>query len=372
MEPLRIGIIGCGNISGIYLNNLTRFPTTKVLAVADLDAAKATEVAAKYGLVALTPEQLLADPTIELVVNLTVPRVHFEVNLQALDAKKHVYVEKPLALSRKDGARTMIRAGEAFDAQGNRLLVGAAPDTFLGAGLQLCRQLIDEGAIGKPIGFNAFMLSHGPEDWHPNPEFYYQKGGGPLFDMGPYYLTALVSLLGPVKAVNGLARASFKERRIGSEPKKGAIIDVETPTHIVGLLEFEEGAIGQITTSFDVWHSKFFNLEIYGTEGSLGIPDPNNFDGQVFLRKARQEEWEEVPNTRPYSQNSRGLGVLDMAYAIRTGRPHRASGRLALHVLDIMESILESSEKGERVEIANTTNRPAPLPATLPVDDLDG
>ena len=363
MDPLRIGVVGCGDISGIYFENLQKFSMTEVVACSDLDGGKATARADQFGVPrVLSTDALLADPEVELVLNLTVPKAHGPVNLAAVRAGKHVYVEKPLALSREE-AKT-IRA--------SNVLVGGAPDTFLGAGLQTCRRLIDSGAIGEPIGVNAFMMCHGHESWHRSPEFYYEVGGGPLFDMGPYYLTALVSLLGPIASVSGAARVTLPTRTITSEPKRGKVIEVETPTHIVGTLGFANGAIGQITTSFDVWSHTMPHIEIYGTEGSISTPDPNGFGGPVRVKAAKDDAWREVTVEGPYSQNSRGLGVLDMAHAIRRGREARASGALAYHVLDVMQAILESAESGSRISIASSVSRPSPIPVDAPEDDLPG
>ncbi len=361
MEPLRVGVIGCGNISSIYLENLSKYDGTTVLSCADLDLDRAQASAEKYGVPRFqSPEDILANDEIDLILNLTVPKAHASVNLAALEHGKHVYVEKPLSLDRIQGLEQVDLARKSG------LLIGGAPDTFLGAGLQTCKRLIDEGAIGEPIGVNAFMLCHGHESWHPSPEFYYEQGGGPLFDMGPYYLTALVSLMGSISHVQSLARATFESRRITSQPKRGKAIHVETPTHIAALLQFESGAIGQITTSFDVWHHTMPHIEIYGTEGSLGVPDPNGFGGPVQVRKSDQSEWQDVPLRGPYSQNSRGVGVLDMAYALRRGREARASGALAFHVLDVMQAILESGETRAGQGIESRATRPAPIGPETP------
>ena len=278
--------------------------------------------------------ELLADPEIQIVVNLTRPDAHAEIALAALQAGKSVYNEKPLAVSREEAQRLLQAA------QDKGLRVGCAPDTFLGAGLQTCRKLIDEGAIGEPVSAAAFFLNHGPEAWHPNPAFFYQPGGGPLFDVGPYYLTALVTLLGPVVRVAGAARISFPERTVGSGPNRGSKIPVRTPTHIAGLLEFASGALGTLFTSFDVWKSSLPPIEIYGSEGTLSAPDPNTFGGPVRLWRTRTEAWEEIPLLPGYAENTRSLGVADMAQAIQAGRPHRASGQLGYHVLDLMHAIL--------------------------------
>lgn len=354
MKQVRIGIIGCGNISGIYFENLGSFKSTKVIACADLDETKAAEAASKNkGVKAMPIEELL--DAVDVVVNLTIPHAHAEVAMRAIEAGKHVYNEKPLAIRRRD-ARTMLAlAGE----RGVR--VGCAPDTFLGAGLQTCRELIDSGTIGQPIAAQAFMTCHGHESWHPSPEFYYQPGGGPMFDMGPYYLTALVHLMGPVESVNGMARITFPTRTITSEPKQGNIIEVEVPTHVAGQLQFVSGAIGEITTSFDIWHAKLPHIAIYGTEGSMIVPDPNGFGGEIELRASGDKDWHKVESKRAFGQNSRGLGVLDMVHAVAENRPHRASGELAYHVLDIMHSIHDSSDKARRIKVRSSAAQPAAL-----------
>jgi predicted dehydrogenase len=285
-----------------------------------------------------------------------VPQAHAEVALAALAAGKSVYNEKPLALDREQAKQMLDMARE----QGLR--VGCAPDTFLGGGLQTCRKLIDDGVIGEPIGATAFMMSHGPEGWHPNPEFFYQPGAGPMFDMGPYYLTALTTLLGPVRRVTGSTRVSFPARVISSEPLRGQVIKVNTPTHIIGVLDFTAGAIATIVTSFDVWSSELPRLEIYGSKGTLSLPDPNTFGGPVRVRLAGEQSWSDVPITRGYTENSRGLGVADMADAIRTGRTHRANGELAYHVLDLMHTIHDASREGRHIDMTSSCARPEPLP----------
>jgi predicted dehydrogenase len=309
--------------------------------------------------------ELLTDPSIEAVLNLTIPRAHGEVAQAALEAGKSVYNEKPLALERAEGRRLL----ETARARG--LLVGCAPDTFLGGGLQTCRKLIDDGWIGEPVAATAFMLSHGHETWHPDPDFYYQPGGGPMFDMGPYYLTALVSMLGPVRRVTGSTRVTFAERTITSQPKYGTTITVKTPTHITGVLDFASGAVATMITSFDVWPTELPPIEIYGTTGSLGVPDPNGFGGPVRLRRAGAREWSEVPLAYGYASNYRSLGLADMAYALRHGRPHRACGDLAYHVLDVMHAFDEASRTEAHVHVASTCQRPAALPLGLRDGTLD-
>ncbi len=366
MEPVGVGVVGCGNISAVYLRNLARFADTRVVACADQVPERAAAAAERHG-VAAAPDvaALLADPAVELVVNLTVPRAHAAVTAAALTAGKPVYCEKPLAVERADGRRLLEMAAE------QDLRVGAAPDTFLGAGYQTARALLDEGAIGAPVAATAFMMCHGHEHWHPAPEFYYERGGGPLLDMGPYYLTALVSLLGPVRRVCAAARVTFPERTITSDPARVRRVRVDTPTHVAGVLEFAAGAVATLVTSFDVWHANVPLLELYGTEGSLALPDPNGFGGPVRRRGARAAEWTDVPLRGPYVENSRGLGAADLARALRTGRPHRASGALAFHVLDVMLGLLESAEAGRHVTVASTCERPAPLRTDQPWGVLD-
>ena len=372
MEPVRIGVVGVGNISGIYFDNLKKLEGVEVVAVADLDVARAEAVASERGIArALSTEALLTDSEVEFVLNLTIPAAHGPVALQAIANGKHVYNEKPLSVSRAEAQQVM----DAAAAKGLR--VGCAPDTFLGAGLQTARKSIDAGDIGEPIGAQACMIGHGPEAWHPNPDFFYKNGGGPMLDMGPYYVTALVHLLGPVARVSGSARISQKRRPIAatneafygqarnSGLEKGSYeIEVETPTHYAGVLDFAGGAIGELTMSFDVWHSKNdwqHPIIIFGTEGSMLVPDPNNFGGTVLVRKAQDSDWQEVPVTHGNAENSRGVGVQDMALAIRNGGAHRVSGALAFHVLDVMLSVREAGEQGLYKTLSSGVERPAPL-----------
>jgi predicted dehydrogenase len=352
----KVGFIGCGNISDTYLRAIQRFPILEVVACADLNLARAEAKAAQFGIKALTVDQLLADPDIQIVINLTIPAAHHPVALAAIRAGKHVYNEKPLSLNRKDAQELLTVAAE----KGVR--VGGAPDTFLGAAHQTCRKLIDDGLIGTPVAVTAFMMGHGPERWHPDPEFFYKPGAGPLFDMGPYYLTALINLLGPIQNVTAAARISFPERVIGSQPKAGTVIKVEVPTHTVGLLHFASGALGTLITSFDVWASELPRIEIYGSEGTLNVPDPNWFDGVVRVKRYDHPEWQVIPLTHTYTDNLRSVGVADMAWAIREGRAHRASGEQTAHVLDVMETIHESAAQGRQLPVQSSCTRPAPLP----------
>ncbi len=359
MKRMKVGIIGCGNISAIYAEAGKKFRNLEIIGCADLNFARAHDLAEKHGIPRpLRVEQLLADREIELVINLTLPAVHAEVGMEVLRSGKHLYNEKPLAQKRR-GAREMMALAREKD-----LIIGCAPDTFMGAGLQTCRKLIDEGAIGEPIGGAGFMLCAGHESWHPSPEFYYQKGAGPLFDMGPYYLTALTTLLGPVRRVTGSARVSFPERTITSQPLAGKQISVNTPTHIAAVLDFESGPVVTLATSFDVKAHSMPSIEIYGSEGTLQVPDPNNFGGPVRLKRVGGD-WTDVPLAFANSENSRGLGVADMASALHDKREHRANARTAYHVLDIMHSILDSWDSGHHVEMVSLMTRPAPLPEGL-------
>lgn len=357
---ITLGIVGCGKISPIYFQAPRRCPSLSIGACCDLSREAAEARSAEFGVPkVVTLEEMLADPGIDLIVNLTRPGDHFEVALAAVRARKAVYNEKPLALTRQEG-----RALRS-EAKRRKVRLGCAPDTFLGAGLQTCRKLIDAGAIGDPVSAVAFLQGPGHESWHPNPDFYYQPGGGPMFDMGPYYLTALVHLLGPVRRVTSSTSVTRPERVIGNGPRSGETIPVETPTHVAGVMDFHSGVVGTIITSFDVWNHSLPRIEIYGTRGTLSVPDPNTFGGPVRIREGREKEWTEVPLAFPNADNSRGLGVADMAGAMRSGRPHRASGELAFHVLDIMAAFLESSDKGRHVNTKSTCERPAPLPEGL-------
>lgn len=365
VDKVKVGIIGCGNIFPQYIKWTRTFEILDVVAVADMDVSRAQARAQEYTIPhAYTVAQLLADPAIEIVINLTVPQAHAEVSLAILNAGKHAYGEKPLGLTREEGQKILALAAE------KKLLVGCAPDTFLGGGIQTARKVIDDGLIGRPVAATAFMCGHGPESWHPNPEFYYKAGGGPMFDMGPYYLTALINLLGPVRRVTGSAQISFPERTATSKEKYGLKITVDVATHVAGVMDFASGAVGTIITSFDTWGHHLPLIEIYGSEGSLGVPDPNNFNGKVLLRRWDDKEWREVDHSHS-DEVGRGIGVADMAYAIRSGRANRASGQLAFHVLDLMQSFHDASSQGKHVDIASTVQQPAALPIGLAAGQLD-
>ncbi|MCX5480565.1 Gfo/Idh/MocA family oxidoreductase [Kaistia geumhonensis] len=356
MDRVGIGFIGCGNISAAYLKAARGFPILDVRGVADLNTAAAEARAAEFGLKAMTVEELLADPSVEIVVNLTIPKAHVEVGLRAVAAGKHVHSEKPLGIATAEAKQLV----EAAKARGVRL--GAAPDTLFGGAQQTSRKLVDEGAIGTPLGGTAFFMCPGHERWHPNPGFYYLDGGGPMLDMGPYYVTSLVNLLGPVESVAGIATKLRDERLVTSEPLKGTKIPVEVATHVAGTMKFVSGAVVSIAMSFDVPRHQHSPIELYGSEASLLVPDPNHFGGEIMLATA-SEDWKAVATEHAYADgNYRVIGVADMADAIRNRRPHRASGELAYHVLEVMEAFQRSSDSGRHVTIESRPERPAPLP----------
>ncbi|MFK4443299.1 putative dehydrogenase [Caballeronia udeis] len=354
-HKLRVAVVGCGYISDIYLTNLPKFAGVEVCAVADLDMERAQASALRHGVArVLAADAVYADADLDLILNLTHPAGHAEVARRALQSGKHVYNEKPLTLD-LDEARGLIDT-----ARSAALQICCAPDTVLGAGIQTCRKLIDSGAIGEPIAATAFMTNHGHEGWHPDPAFYYQPGAGPMFDMGPYYLSALVNLIGPIDSVSGFARASFPERVIGSKPKRGQRIEVNTPTHVAGQMQFANGAIGTIVTSFDIWGAKLPFIEVHGTEGSLSVPDPNTFGGPVSL-KVRNGDWTEVALSHPYSENTRGLGIAELAHSFQTRERPRTDGEIGYHVLEVMHGFLAAAARRQTVSIDSTFQRPAPM-----------
>ena len=353
--PVGVAVIGAGNISSQYLSHLTEFPDLRVLAVADLDEQRAAAAAAEYGVERSgSAAQVLGMDDVEIVVNLTIPAVHATVALDALRAGKHVYTEKPLALDTPSGRAVLAEAAE------RGLRVGNAPDTFLGAGIQSALRAVRKGLIGEPVAATTALESSGPESWHPSPEFLYADGAGPLFDMGPYYLTALVALLGPASTVAATARKSRETRVIGSGPKAGTAFAVEVPTHVTALIEFAAGAGASSAFSFDSPAAKRL-IEIGGTEATLSLPDPNEFGGPLRIRTAQDEEWRELPIEG--TEAGRGIGVLDLARALRSGAPHRASGALALHVLDLMSAISASAAEGTFQKVTAELAPVEPLPA---------
>jgi predicted dehydrogenase len=349
-QPLTVGIVGCGAISAQYLKTIDRLPQVKLVAVADLDPERARAAAEQYaGVEALGVAELIADPRIQVVLNLTIPAAHADIALQAIAAGKDVYCEKPLAATGEDARRVLDAAREAG------VRVGCAPDTVLGTGTQTARAAIDDGLIGRPIAATATMMTPGHERWHPNPDFYYVPGGGPLLDMGPYYISSLITMLGPVRSVIGAASRTRSKRTIGSGPRQGEEIPVTVDTHVTGVLVHESGVLSTLVMSFDAVATRAPNIEVHGERGSLVVPDPNRFDGQVLLTKLGDGEARELPVSAGYAEAGRGVGLIDFL----SDREPRAGGTLAFHVLDVMESLLASARSGRSVDVESTCERPA-------------
>lgn len=361
----KVGIIGCGNISRAYFGTNAKFSFFDISACADLNLDAARAKADEWQIPkACSVEELLADEEIEFVINLTIPQAHGPIMMQCLEAGKSVYTEKPFTVTRREAQEIMALARQ------KGLRVGSAPDTFLGGAHQTCRQLIDDGAIGEVVSATAFMAGRGHESWHPSPEFYYKVGGGPVFDMAPYYLTDLVQLIGPIASVSAYARITHQQRIITSEPLRGTVMDVEVPTHVSGAMQFQNGAIATLIMSFDVAAHTLPNLQIHGTKGSLFVPDPNGFGGKVELRVVG-EEAREIPLTHGYTENARGVGMADMVLAMQQGRPHRCNDTLAYHVLDAMHALHDSSQERRHIDLESSCERPAMLPAGLQDGELD-
>lgn len=367
MKRLGIGIVGCGNIATIYMRNAALFPGLALRACADLRPEQAARRAAEHGIRASSVEDLMAAPDVDLVINLTVPAAHAAISQAALAAGKHVFTEKPLGVSTAEG-RSLLALAEA-----RGLLLGAAPDTFLGPAGRLARQIIEAGRIGRVVTGTAFMMGRGMEHWHPDPAFYYQKGAGPVLDMGPYYVTMLVHLLGPVRRVMAMGTSSAETRLItAAGPRQGTRFAIGTPTTHLSLLEFASGAIITFGASWDVFRHSHAPIELHGTAGSLRLPDPDTFGGTVSVSDAGALWEDTATEARPYGQinwpdaapdraNYRMLGVADLAASLREGRPPRACGRLALHVLETLEAILVASETGAPVSLTTTAEQPAPF-----------
>ncbi|MDJ0640391.1 MAG: Gfo/Idh/MocA family oxidoreductase [Paracoccaceae bacterium] len=370
MSILGVGIIGCGNISAAYLKLAPLFDQIEVRAVADLNIDAAQARAQEYDVRAETVDGLLAADDIQIIVNLTVPAAHFDVTKRILESGKHAYSEKPYVLTLEEGEALRALARD------KGLRVGSAPDTFLGGAHQLARAVLDEGQVGEIIGGTCHVMSHGMEGWHPNPDFFFQSGGGPILDLGPYYVTNLVQLIGPVRAVTAMASASFETRMIGNGPREGEEIAVETPTNIHAVLEFANGALVTLGASWDVWAHRHANMELYGTKASLYVPDPNFFGGDVEIANPEGETAMVAGRDHPFSvpnagdaanvrrANYRCAGLADMAAAIHADRPHRCSLEMATHVVDVMTAILRSAEERRWIELTTTCDRPAPLTAS--------
>ena len=364
VTALRIGVVGAGQISGAYLATLRRLANIEVVAVCDLDEARARAAAAATpGVRPLAVAELLAADDVDLVLNLTIPAAHAEVAHAAIAAGKHVYGEKPLAVTTGQAREVLAAAVRAG------VRVGCAPDTVLGTGVQTARARLDAGEIGAPIAATAFMVTPGHERWHPAPDFYYLPGGGPLFDMGPYYLTALVTLLGPVRRVAGMAATPRATRTIGNGPRAGSEIDVAVATHVTGVLEHANGALTTLVMSFDVWAGRLPYIEVYGTGGSLSVPDPNGFGGAVQIFTAGAKDWTQAAEAGGYREAARGYGVSDLASALTSGIAHRANGEIAYHVLDVMETILTAADSGNAADVASSCDRPRAVPFGSRPDD---
>jgi predicted dehydrogenase len=358
----KIGIVGIGCISGIYLENITkRFQDIEIVGVCDLIRERAEQAVANYPIPKLYEDmyELCADPEVDIVLNLTRPYQHYDVTKTALLAGKHVYSEKPLGATWEEGVELVELAEE------RGLMIGGAPDTFLGAGIQTCRKLIDEGAIGDVVGATAFMTGHGPESWHPDPEFFYKRGGGPMMDMGPYYVTALINLLGGVKRLGGMVATPFRQRVMGCKEHFGEVIEVEVPTSYYGVLEFESGVVASLMTSFDIYGARLPIIEIYGSKGTLRVPDPNCFGGPVILHTPEGGDVE-IPLAFDYPENSRALGLADMAAALEQGRRPRASYGQTLHVLEVLTGFERAVKNGGYLELTTRYKREAPMNGSLP------
>lgn len=358
VTPHRLGIVGLGVISAAYLDTLAGSDAVVITAVADLDAARAQSVAAGLPAArAMTVAELLASDAVDTVLNLTTPAAHTEIALGALAHGKQVYGEKPLAVTLAEGRSILAAASHAG------LRVGSAPDTVLGTGIQTARAAIDDGLIGRPVAASAVMVSPGHELWHPNPDFYYREGGGPLFDMGPYYITALIHLLGPIRSVTGASSRPHENRVIRTGPRAGESIPVFVDTHVTGVLEHDSGALSTITMSFDSTATAASPIEVHGTDGTLAVGDPNTFDGPTSLRRVNDGGFHTLDPLAGYVDGARGIGLLDQ---VRTPprAVARANGELALHVLDVMESLQRAATEGRRIDTTTTAERPAPVPLT--------
>ncbi|PRY09092.1 Gfo/Idh/MocA family protein [Kineococcus rhizosphaerae] len=370
-SPLKVGVVGAGVISAQYSKSLKKLPQLQITAVSDFVPERAQALADEHGAQVLSLDELLASPDVDVVLNLTLPRTHAEVALQAIAAGKHVYGEKPLAMTVAEG-RDVVKAAAAAGVR-----VGCAPDTVLGTGIQTARALVDAGKIGTPHSATAFMTTPGHERWHPQPDFYYQPGGGPLLDMGPYYLTSLVHLLGPVVRVVGASARPTSSRTIASGPRAGESFGVDIDTHLTGILEHASGAVSTLIMSFDTWAARLPRIEVYGTEGTISVPDPNMFEGPVELFAAATApapgpdvdpaaNWVDAGATAGFVDSGRGYGLADLALSVAEGRQHRANDEVALHVLEIMESVQRAADEHTSVTLTTTCERPEAI--STPVD----
>jgi len=366
MEKYKIGIIGCGDISDTYINTINKADWVQIECCSDIDFNKAKEKCNKYNIKNIvSPKELFKRDSIDLILNLTPPKFHAEIIMKCINNGKKCYTEKPLATNLEDGKKIIELA------QKKDIKIGAAPDTFVSSGIQTCRKLIDDGWIGNPIGGAAFMMNHGPESRHPDPGKFYQNGAGPLFDMGPYYLTTLIFLLGPVLSVQAHSSKAFPKRKITSSEKFGQKIDVEVPTHVVSILEFKNNISVNMVTSFDIWKTDVPDIEIYGTEGTISVPNPDFFNGEARLCRKGNTEWEKITGINNFNKESRGIGLLEMIYSIKNNKNHMANIELSFHVLEVMEKIIIYSEEGKRYKIESSCKKPDSLKKDIDLDDLN-
>lgn len=353
--PARVGLVGCGVISLVYAANAAAYDTFEIVACADLDEGRRTALAEAHGLASMEPDALLADPELDIILNLTPPAAHHEVTRAALEQGKHVYSEKPLAMVSSEAEELLALA----ESRGVR--IGCAPDIFLGGAYQEARALLDQGAIGTPLAVSATMLAGGQAAWHPDPDIFYRDGAGPLLDMGPYYLSAIVALLGPVQRVAGLASTLVTERAIELGPRAGERFAAETPTHTAAVMELESGALATLVASFEAPNHYASTMLILGSDGTLELPDPNFFEGSVRMRQGRGD-WADVPYASRGAREARGLGLHELTEAVAGGRAPRASGALAHHVVDVARSILAAAAGGSTAVVASSVERPDPFP----------
>lgn len=363
MKKTKIGIIGCGMISDTYFKAAKTFNILEAVACADVMEQAAKTKGELYNVPVMSPQELLARPEIEIVLNLTPPKAHAQITKQTLLAGKHAYSEKPFGINFDETAELLDIANK------KHLRIGSAPDTFLGGGQQTARKMIDDGWIGRPIAGTAIVMGRGPEKW-PHAPFFYDTGAGPMLDLGPYYITALVNLLGPAKSVTAVT-CKGSDTRVGGPDTVPHVYPINVTTHLSGMVEFECGAIITVITSFEVYKHGHSPIEIYGSEGSLQVPDPNTFGGPVRLFRKGCDDWKDVPLSHIYTENSRSIGAADMAYAIASGREHRTNGKLANHVLEVMLAFDISGKLGKKVEMTTKCQRPAPLPLGLEHGELD-
>ena len=358
MSKLKVGLLGCGAISDAYLKGAKEvfYDEFEIVSCADVIMERAKSKALEYDIPkAYTPEELLKDDEVDLVINITVPMIHEELTLKCLEAGKHVYSEKPLAVTREGVKKIMDKAKE------KGLRVGCAPDTFMSAPMQTAKKMVEDGWIGEIVGVTAMCPMRGNEFWRPDPDFFYKKGAGPMLDMGAYYLNTLVSIIGCIKSVSAEARITFDTRTIKVPPRRGEKIEVEIPTFVSGVMQFENGAIGTLINSFDIWKSKMPYIEIDGAKGTLVLPDPNFYYGDVLMTRYGNNEWEVCPQLNEYANYMRGAAVADIALCLKTGENHRAGIELANHVTDVMLSFEEAAAAGTRKEITTRCEKPAGL-----------